>query len=105
MNNQECIEVIKKDFEIAYGSFQLCDIVNQKDHDRLETFLNTKLMELVKIKDKEIAAEKARVQGIVNAWQVAGPVPAYHERAKNALRVNWPTLYYAITNVISSVRT
>lgn len=43
MNN--FIENKKKEFEEKYGSFELCEVINKKDHDRLESFLEKSLSE------------------------------------------------------------
>ena len=35
----------EKEFEEKYGSFELCDIVNQKDHDRIKSFIRSQIAE------------------------------------------------------------
>lgn len=54
-------------FENEYGSFQLCDIVNQKDHDRLKSFIQ-------KTRQEAIEEEKARV-----ARWADNPVDLYND--------------------------
>lgn len=36
---------------------------------------------------------------IWRAWTVQGPVPAYHEAAKDRLRIEWPTLAEALDDL------
>lgn len=36
------------------------------------------------------------VERVIDAWVIKGPVPAYHDKIKNKLRREWPTLAKAL---------
>lgn len=38
---------------------------------------------------------------IVEAWEDAGSHPNYHEECKSDLKEKWPTLYYALLNLVA----
>lgn len=41
-------------------------------------------------------------QSIYNAWTIEGRMPSYHHAAQEKLKRDWPTLYYAIQQLIQS---
>ena len=52
--------------------------------------------------EKDFEGEAVKV---VRAWEIAGPVPIAHDAAKDRLRREWPTLYWAITDLVSAAYT
>lgn len=45
--------------------------------------------------------EYTPTEEVVNAWTIEGKCPEYHEKQKDLLRKNWPTLYDAIQRLVS----
>lgn len=46
-NIKQTIERSLHEFEEKYGSFELCEVVNKKDHDRLKSFLLQSQLSLI----------------------------------------------------------
>lgn len=44
------------------------------------------------------------VSELVSAWNVAGPAPEVHEKAKRHLAYNWPTMHHAITTITTTTK-
>lgn len=43
--------------------------------------------------------EKA-IKQVLDAWRIPGPKPAYHEAQKMRLWKEWPSLYFALKELI-----
>ena len=37
---------------------------------------------------------------IINAWLIEGPRPDIHRAIKEKLKIEWPTLYYAVLDFV-----
>ena len=42
---------------------------------------------------------KAAIQQVITAWVHEGPKPQYHRSAQERLRLEWPTLAFALDNL------
>lgn len=39
------------------------------------------------------------IQAVIDAWNIEGRAPAFHEAAKRKLAKEWPTLFKAVKNL------